>query len=623
MPLHPTHPPTLGARYLGDRRCWFKVWAPKASRLKLKILGTADRLIDLPRDDEGYYSGDVDGVDPGTRYLYQFDDGRERPDPASQWQPDGVHAASAVVDPHFAWTDEHWRGLPLHEYITYELHVGTFTPEGTFEAAITHLDELHELGVTAIELLPVAQFPGARNWGYDGVHPFAVQNTYGGPAGLKRLVNACHARGLAVILDVVYNHLGPEGNYFGEFGYYFTNRYMTPWGDALNFDGRESDHVRRFFIENALFWIDEYHIDALRLDAVHAIFDNSARPFLRELADAVRLEGERLNRRVYTIGESSDNDPRLVQPADVGGMGLDAHWCNDLHHAVRTTIDDERTGYYADFHGFRDVVKAYREGYVLDGQYSHYRGRAHGRPGRAIPPVRLVVYSQNHDQVGNRVGGERLAQLVDFERQKLAAALVILSPYQPLIFMGEEYGERNPFHYFVSHGDASLIEAVRRGRRSDFASFRYTGDFWDPADEQTMVSSRLDHHRKQTEPHATTWRYYRELLHMRRASSTLAFNDRERMEVDEVARGTTMAVRRWSYGHEVVVLFHCSPEPATLTIPLGAGTWKRQLDSADARWRGPGSSIQETIESSGECSLRFAPYSAVVLAHTSRHHQRM
>jgi maltooligosyltrehalose trehalohydrolase len=295
------------------------VWAPKAQHVQLRLAGDPIREIPLDPLDDGYFAARLEGIAPGTRYFYVLDGERARPDPASRWQPEGVHEASAVVDPSFAWTDHAWRGIPLYDYIAYELHVGTFTHEGTFDGVLQHLAGLRDLGITAIELMPVAQFPGARNWGYDGVHPFAVQNTYGGPDGLKRLVNACHEQGLAVILDVVYNHLGPEGNYLGEFGYYFTSRYRTPWGEAINFDDRQSDHVRRFFIENALFWIDEYHIDALRLDAVHTIYDSSARPFLRELAAAVRLEGERLNRRVYTIGESSANDPRLVQPAEIGG----------------------------------------------------------------------------------------------------------------------------------------------------------------------------------------------------------------------------------------------------------------------------------------------------------------
>ncbi|MCH5375076.1 MAG: malto-oligosyltrehalose trehalohydrolase, partial [Planctomycetes bacterium] len=312
--------------------------------MALKILGDDERLLPMTAVPYGYFEVIAEDVSPGTRYLYQLDRELDRPDPASRFQPDGVHRASAIVDPHFDWEDGNWHGLPLHQFITYEVHVGTFSSDGTFDGVTEQLDQLVELGITAVELMPVAQFPGGRNWGYDGVHPFAVQNTYGGPEGLRRLVNACHLRGLAVVMDVVYNHLGPEGNYLSNFGHYFTDRYRTPWGQAVNFDDRDGDEVRRFFIENALYWIDEFHIDALRLDAVHAIYDFSARPFLQELGEAVRIEGRRLNRQVFTIAESSLNDGRLIRPVERGGIGIDAQWCDDLHHSLRTALTDERTG---------------------------------------------------------------------------------------------------------------------------------------------------------------------------------------------------------------------------------------------------------------------------------------
>lgn len=612
MPEHPTHPPTLGARYLSPQRCQFRVWAPKAQRVELHLLDDAPQNRPLAPLDDGYYGGEFADVAAGSRYYYLLDCERLRPDPASRWQPDGVHEASAVVDPAFPWTDQHWHGIPLAHYITYELHVGTFSNSGTFAGVIEHLDELRDLGITAVELMPVAQFPGQRNWGYDGVHPFAVQNSYGGPQGLKQLVDACHARHLAVVLDVVYNHLGPEGNYLGEFGYYFTDRYRTPWGEAVNFDGRHSDHVRRFFIENALYWIDEYHIDALRLDAVHTIFDSSAHPVLRELATAVRLEGERLNRRVYTIGESSANDPRLIQSAELGGHGLDAQWCNDLHHALRTTLHPAEGGYYADFHGFGDLVRAYQDGYVLTGQYSHYRGRAHGLPGSMLPPERLVVFAQNHDQVGNRRGGERLAQLVNFEAQKLSAALTLLSPYSPLLFMGEEFGATTPFHYFISHLDPQLIEAVRLGRRGEFSSFPSLGDFADPADPHTFASSRLDRSTRSPQQEALL-SVYKTLIALRRTEAALLYADRQRLEVLVLNPGTTLAVRRWAAGHQCFVIFHCSKVATTVLVPLTSGCWMRVFDSADSCWLGEGSNVPLRIESAGQVSLSLAPFSAIVL----------
>ena len=358
------------------------------------------------------------------------------------------------------------------------------------------------------------------------MHPFAVQNTYGGPDGLRRLVDAAHQRGLAVVMDVVYNHLGPEGNYLAEFGPYFTDRHHTPWGRAINFDDRDSDDVRRFFIENALSWIREFHVDALRLDAVHAIFDFSARPFLQELADAVRLEGERINRRLYTIAESSLADARLITPKQLGGCGIDGQWCDDLHHALRTELLDERGGYYADYHGFPDIVKAYRDGFVQDGCYSAYRGRRHGNSARHIDPIKLVVCSQNHDQVGNRLWGERLTELCSFERLKLAAAAVILSPFQPLLFMGEEYGETARFQFFVSHSDPELIAAVRRGRKEEFARFQWRDDPPDPQDEETFQRCKLNHGLRREGNHRVLREFYRRLIALRRTEPALAFPDR-------------------------------------------------------------------------------------------------
>ena len=375
----------LGANYFG-RGCSFHVWAPRTQRLDLQLLGPeSHRRIPMQPTERGYFQTSVAGLASGSLYLYCLDNGQQRPDPASRFQAEGVHGPSQIVDLHFDWQDQSWKGLPLEDYLIYELHVGTFTNEGTFDAAISQLDALRELGITAVELMPVAQFPGNRNWGYDGVYPYAVQNSYGGPLGLKRLVQACHERGLAAILDVVYNHLGPEGNYLGEFGYYFTDRYRTPWGDAINFDGPHSDEVRRFFIENALYWITEFHFDALRLDAVHAIFDHSARPFLAELSEAVHRRGEELQRLVYLIPESSLNDVRLIRPREQGGCGCDAQWNDDFHHSLHTLLTGERTGYYQDFGTIEHLVKSLREGYVYTGQYSQYRQRRHGSSSGEVP----------------------------------------------------------------------------------------------------------------------------------------------------------------------------------------------------------------------------------------------
>ncbi len=432
----------LGATYLGEDQCGFLVWAPLIDLVEVRILSPEERMVPLEKVSRGYHYGVVPGVKPGTRYSYRLDGNTERPDPASKFQPEGVHGPSQVIDPQFAWEALHWSGIPFSHYVLYELHVGTFTAPGTFEAIVPYLDGLKGLGITSIMIMPVAQFPGDRNWGYDGVCPFAVQNSYGGPDGFKRLIDACHQRGLAVILDVVYNHLGPEGNYFHDFGPYLTNQYRTPWGPAINFDGTDSDEVRRFFIENALYWVTEFRLDALRLDAVQGIFDSSALHFLQELAATVHEQAERLNRRIYVIAESDLNDVRIVRSPELGGYGLDAQYNDDFHHALHTLLTGERIGYYKDFGRVQDLAKAFAEGFVYSGVYSPTRRRRHGNSSKTLAARRLVVFAQNHDQVGNRL---RLSALVSFEGLKLAAAAVLLSPFIPLLFMGEEYGETAPF----------------------------------------------------------------------------------------------------------------------------------------------------------------------------------
>jgi maltooligosyltrehalose trehalohydrolase len=399
----------LGATPVDAERCQFVVWAPFAERVEAHVLDPSERLMDMERLGNGYYRTVVEDVGPGALYVYRLDGDREFPDPASRYQPEGVHGPSRVVDPAFAGKDLDWSGRLLRDFIVYEIHVGTFTDQGTFDAILPHLEELRELGVNAIELMPVAQFPGERNWGYDGVFPFAVQSSYGGPDGLKRFVDTCHREGFAVVLDVVYNHLGPEGNILGRFGPYFTDRYQTFWGPALNFDGAESDEVRRYFIENALTWLDEYHIDVLRLDAVHAIADASPRTFLEELALHV---DERFRRPRYLIPESAANDARLIRSRELGGYGLHAQWNDDFHHALRVVLTGDKKGYYEDYGELRQLEKAFREGFVYSGEYSRFRRRRHGSSSRNIPPDRFVVYSQNHDQVGNRMRGDRLTESV-------------------------------------------------------------------------------------------------------------------------------------------------------------------------------------------------------------------
>jgi len=469
------------------------------------------------------WSALVPNVVAGDRYGYRIDGGDPLPDPVSRSQPDGVHGLSEVVDPtQFEWQDDNWVGMSLPDFVIYELHVGTFTPEGTFDAIIPRLGQLAALGVTAIELMPVAEFPGARNWGYDGVHFYAPHHAYGGPDGLRRLVNAAHQHGLGVVLDVVYNHVGPEGNYLDHYGPYFTDVYRTPWGRAMNYDGAGSDAVRRWAHDNALYWICEFHIDALRLDAVQGIFDFGALAFLEELSDEVHELGRRLGRKVQLMAESDLNDPRLIRPPEHGGHGLDAQWSDDVHHTIHATLTGERHGYYQDFTGIATIADVYREPFFYARRYAPHRDRMHGRSSAGVPRQRFIVCAQNHDQVGNRPLGERLATLVPAERQRLAAALVLLSPYIPLLFMGEEYGETAPFVYFIEHGDPALVEAVRAGRRREFEELGLpAGASLDPQSEETFARAKLEWDRRESPSGALLLALYMDLLALRREEPTL------------------------------------------------------------------------------------------------------
>jgi maltooligosyltrehalose trehalohydrolase len=567
------------------------VWAPLVGRVEVEIEPDGRRVA-LRAGERGYHSAEIGGVAAGARYRLVLDGSHRRPDPASRFQPEGPAGPSEVVDPRaFEWHDEGWTGLQLSELMIYELHVGTFSREGTFDGIVPHLDDLRELGVTAVELMPVAQFPGERNWGYDGVDPFAVQNSYGGPDGLKRLVDACHTRGLALILDVVYNHLGPEGNHLGEFGPYFSEWYHTPWGRAINFDGPGSDEVRRFFIENALRWFGEYHVDALRLDAIHGVVDLSAHPFLQELGEETRRLEARLGRGLLLIAESDLGNPRVVDRPERGGLALDGQWSDDFHHALQALLTGERNGYYEDFGTLEHLAKAYRHGYVFEGQYSRFRDRRHGASAAHIPPERFVVFDQNHDQVGNRLLGERLAVLVDFGSLKLAAACVLLSPFVPLLFMGEEYGELAPFRYFVSHTDPELVEAVRKGRAAEFEGFAWPGEAPDPQAEETFLRCRLDHALKDKDQHRQLRALYRELLRLRREVPALRNPTKEQLRVFVDEPGRTILLHRGTEHDEAVVALRFAAEPGP--IPVAGEGWTKVLDTADERWAGPGDAAGE------------------------------
>ena len=600
---------SVGAHYLGENRCFFRVWSPLASSVDLLLLDSHKGSLPLNNTGEGYFEAEAENVAPGTLYRYRLDGSKERPDPASRFQPEGVHGPSQVIDPAFLWEDSCWFGLPLQRYVIYELHVGTFSSEGTFEAIIPHIADLKALGVTAVELMPVAQFPGTRNWGYDGAYPFAPQNSYGGPLGLKRLINACHKQGIAAILDVVYNHLGPEGNYLSDFAPYYTERYKTPWGSAVNFDGADSDHVRRYFIDNALYWITDFHFDALRLDAVHAILDHSPYTFLEELADAVCHRAKELNRQIFLFPESAANNSRLIRSRELGGYGLDAQWNDDFHHALRGVLTGERGGYYQDYGDFRQLVKAYREGFVYSGEYSKHRRRRHGTSTQEIPAERFIVFSQNHDHVGNRMLGERLTRLVGFEELKLAAGAVLLSPFIPLLFMGEEYGEEAPFQYFISHGDPGLVEAVRQGRRAEFAAFSWQTEPPDPQDENTFLRAKLNHELRREGRFRTLWEFYRELIRLRRSLIPLARLSKEHCEVTGFDPERVLVLRRWSGGEQAVTLFNFNHSQVSIPPSIPSGHWHKAIDSTDPRWQGIGSTLPSELDVNERIMVTLQPTS--------------
>jgi len=518
----------------------FELWAPYAVQVELVLGG---QFFPMPSEGGGWFAVEAD-ADPGDGYGFSLDGADPLPDPRSAWQPNGPHELSRVVDhPAFQWSDGLWKGAPLAGAVIYELHIGTFTTEGTFDAAIERLPYLRDLGITAIELLPVAEFSGEHGWGYDGVDLFAPHHAYGGPDGLKRLVDACHAQGLAVIMDVVYNHLGPSGNYLSRFGPYFTQRYATPWGEAVNFDGPGSPGVRAFFIENALMWLDDYHCDGLRLDAVHAILDSSALHILEEIALNVERLSNHLGRDLFLIAESDLNDPRIIQRREAGGYGMDAQWSDDFHHALHACVTGETNGYYADFGDLEHLAIALQEAFVYAGRYSSFRDRVHGRQPVGISGSRFLGYIQNHDQIGNRATGDRLSAIVPSELLKVAAALVLTAPFVPMLFHGEEWGATAPFLYFTDHPDEDLGRAVSEGRKREFEAFGWDpASIPDPQSRETFMRSKLDWEEAQREPHSELLDWYRDLIRLRRSLPELSDGDLASVEVffDEDQRALVM-----------------------------------------------------------------------------------
>jgi maltooligosyltrehalose trehalohydrolase len=606
--------PSLGAIPLPDGSTRFRVWAPKAREVTLQLEGRPKRLLPMSRASHGYFEVTVANVSAGSRYWFLLDGERLRPDPASRSQPDGVHGASAVVDPAtFRWSSRFWRARALEQYIIYVLHPGTFTAAGTFDAAIAELDRLRDLGITVIELMPVNEFPGERNWGYDGAYPFAAKSTYGGPEGLARFVDACHQRELAVILDVVYNHFGPEGAYAGDFGDYYSDRYRTLWGDALNFDGSGSDEVRRFFIESALYWLRDLRVDAFRVDAIHAIFDQNALPFLQQLTKAIHDEARVLGRPAYVIAEGDLNDPRVLMGTELGGFGFDAQWSDDFHHALHTALTAERDGIYQDFDGARDLTRAYQCGFVYSGQYSRFRERAHGAPPATIRPSQLVVCDQNHDQIGNRALGDRLATTLTLAQLKLAAASTLLSPFTPLIFMGEEYGETAPFQFFTSHTDPELAEAVRRGRAEEFKTDRSAVEIPDPQAIETLNRSKLNPTHRASPQGCALLDYHRELFRLRRELPAFADPSFTNQDVDLSGNDeSVIRLRRRNREQEALILLNFADETTSVHLPAAKSGWTLILDAADERWGGDQPSVGDG-HAIAMRSLDVPPWGALLL----------
>lgn len=599
---------SLGVNFNAKSEAEVAIWSPLQENVQLVLSG--GKTIELTKDEFGYWKAVTTEIKEGDLYKVSLGEDKVFPDPASVSQPDGVHGFSKAINiQDFEWRDNNWKNIPLEEYVLYELHTGTFTAEGTFEALEEKLPYLKELGINAIEIMPVSQFPGGRNWGYDGVFPYAVQNSYGGAEGLKHLVQACHEQGLAVILDVVYNHLGPEGNYLGAFGPYFTDKYNTPWGNAINFDDEWCDGVRKYFIENVLMWFRDFHIDALRMDAVHAIKDFSPTHILREIKQHVNKLMAATGRTHYLIVELDLNDNRFINPLDQQGFGMDAQWVDEFHHALRVTAGEERSGYYSDFNGLVHLAKSYKDAYVFDGQYSPHRKKTFGIKAENNPGKQFVVFSQNHDQVGNRMLGERTSTLVSFEMQKLMAATVLVSPYLPMLFMGEEYGEPHPFLYFVSHTDPELAEAVRKGRKAEFAAFHSQGEAPDPVDEKTFEESKLQWDLLNQQPQQTMLEYYKTLISLRKQEAALRNLNRHHLNVEENEENQTLLLHRWHEGDHILCLMNFSKEQQQATLPTYQNDWQKLLDSADSKWMGP---TATDTTASGDSTVTIQPESILI-----------
>lgn len=593
---------TIGLNFLEDGSAEIRLWAPYASKVFL-VTKNIVSPIQMEQEEFGYWFIQTDEIKPGDEYGFEIWNEKKkekytsnpsklrRADPAALFFKNGIGEFSTAYNTNsFKWTDQKWKELAQKEYIIYELHTGTFTTEGNFKAIEAKLDYLLDLGITAIEIMPVAQFPGERNWGYDGVFPFAVQNSYGGPEALQHLVNACHNKGLAVILDVVYNHMGPEGNFFNDFGPYFTDKYHTPWGSAINFDDADADPVRHYFIENALMWFRDFHIDALRLDAVHAIKDLGAKHILAEIKKYTDQLSSSTGKSHQLFVELDLNDNRYINPLNKGGYGMDGQWVDEFHHALRVTAGQEKNGYYADFNGIEHLAKSYETAYVYDGQYSPHRRKTFGAEAKENGGEQFIVFSQNHDQVGNRMLGERTSTLLSFEMVKLLAGAVFCSPYLPLIFMGEEYGEENPFQFFISHTDKQLVEAVRKGRKAEFAAFHHSEDTPDPQSEATFNRSKLNWDSLNEHNHKLLLDYYKTLIQLRKSNPALNHLNRNQVKAKAITDQNCLILNRWHEKQKITCLLNFSRQQQQLSIP-GLSNLEILLNSDSVQWGGANKEI--------------------------------
>ncbi|UKT65686.1 malto-oligosyltrehalose trehalohydrolase [Pedobacter mucosus] len=595
---------------------WF--WAPYAQSVSIIIKKTNQRIA-MASQPNGYWFVETNQIKKADQYSFELTSVNSEneidlfimADPASISQPNGVHASSEAVDlKEFKWTDDGWQAIKLKDLIIYELHVGTFSSLGTFKSVEEKLDYLISLGINSIEIMPVAQFPGERNWGYDGVFPFAVQNSYGGPIALQHLVNTCHDKGLSVILDVVYNHMGPEGNYFNDFGPYFTDKYKTPWGKAINFDDADSDAVRHYFIENVLMWFRDFHIDALRMDAVHAIFDLGAVHILAEIKEYVNQLSKLTGKEYQLIAELDLNDNKFINPVEKGGYNLNAQWVDEFHHALRVASGQEKTGYYADFNGVEHLCKSYQDAYVYDGQYSPHRKKTFGKKAEGNKGEQFVVFSQNHDQIGNRMLGERTSKLLSFAMLKVLAGAVFVSPFIPLIFMGEEYGEDNPFQFFTSHSDPDLIEAVKKGRKAEFAAFHSIDQPPDPQDEATYLNSKLNWSLIKSGHHLVLLNYYKALIAIRKTNSALSNLVRENVSAKAFTDQNCLILHRWFENQQIICLLNFSHHDQTLQTDATT-EWINIFNSSSTEWNGVNTKIP-SIDLEGK--INISPESILIFS---------